>query len=73
MNKKQSQGEYMMTTIKTTFFASSLLLLLSLGGCTAISVIDVVASTAIDVAAGAIEITGDAVGAVVDVVIPDSD
>ncbi|MFT6221850.1 MAG: hypothetical protein ACJA0C_001258 [Candidatus Endobugula sp.] len=64
----------MMTLIiKTILRTSALLLLLSLGGCTAISVIDVVASTAIDVAAGAIEVTGDAVGAVVDAVTPDDD
>jgi hypothetical protein len=61
----------MKSIIKVMFFVSSLLLLL--GGCTAISVIDVVASTAIDVAAGAIEVTGDAVGAVVDAVTPDDD
>ena len=62
-----------MLIINTILRASALLLFLSLGGCTAVSVIDVVASTAIDVAAGAIEVTGDAVGAVVDAVTSDDD
>jgi len=62
-----------MLIINTILRTSALLLFLSLGGCTAVSVIDVVASTAIDVAAGAIEVTGDAVGAVVDAVTSDDD
>jgi hypothetical protein len=62
-----------MSIIRVALCASSLLFILSLGGCTAVSVIDVVASTAIDVAVGAVEVTGDAVGAVVDAVIPDDD
>jgi hypothetical protein len=63
-----------MNTIKFyTFRIGILLLVLLFTGCTALSVIDVVASTAIDVTVGVVEVAGEAVGAVVDAVIPDDD
>jgi hypothetical protein len=42
-------------------------------GCTVVSIVDAAASTAVDVAVGAVKVTGKAVGAVVDVVTPDKD
>jgi hypothetical protein len=46
---------------------------ISTSACTAISIVDAVASTAIDVTVGAVKATGKAIVKVVDVVTPDAE
>jgi len=57
-------------------YLAAALLVLSLTGCAVVAVAGVAttaAGVAVDAAVGAVKLTGKAVGAVVDVVIPDGD
>ncbi|WP_154202626.1 hypothetical protein [Ancylomarina sp. 16SWW S1-10-2] len=46
---------------------------LTTSACTVVSVVDAAASTAVDVAVGAVKVTGKAVGKAVHIVTPDKD
>lgn len=61
--------------MKFRSFCPTLILVVGLSllgsGCTVVSAVDAVASTAVDITVGAVKVTGKAVGKVVDVVTPD--
>jgi hypothetical protein len=56
-----------------SFATACLLLAASLSGCGVIVVAGTAAGLAVDATVGAVKLTGKAVGAVVDVVVPDGD
>ena len=59
--------------LRVFFLISITGLAISTSSCTVVSVVDAAASTAVDVAVGAVKTTGKVIGGAVDAVTPDSD